>query len=232
MSTTGAHSDGVYAYSGVGNIDVHTGTVMTTGNNSAGVYLLAGGTIVDHSTYASTTGPNSPKQSSAHNLGTTRTDTIAIYSGTVVTRGANSDGIEAKGYYSTYVNSGSVTTHGPGSIGIYARSVNGPVDVLSGSVHTYYQSGLRHRRRRHRRGCVGDVWCGLHRRLLLHGHRRLHGYGECLGHLDAGAHLLQFRRRYHCCRHDGERHSKSNTVITDGSSRSGSMPTPPPAALT
>ena len=93
--------------------------------------------MVVHSTYVSTSGAGSTGII-AENLGLTPLDTVKVYSGTVITRGDSSDGIVARGDYSTYVHSTNyVKTFGNFSEGIVAYSRHGPTAVVSNAVFTY-----------------------------------------------------------------------------------------------
>jgi uncharacterized protein YhjY with autotransporter beta-barrel domain len=134
--TKGYASDGVFAHSLNGGVDVTVGQVVTKGDYSYGVYAAAGGPVVVHSTYVATFGTDA-FGISAFNLLTTPTDTVAVYSGTVITHGDFSTGVFAGGDRSTYVKSGLVETYGDDAKGIFATGFYGPVTVNSGTVRTY-----------------------------------------------------------------------------------------------
>ena len=122
--TKGFASDGVYANSFDGGVDVTSTMVKTLGNYSDGIFAEAGGPVVVTSGTVVTLGNHAPGVS-AINSGKTGADTVAVYSGNVVTHGNFSDGIYESGYNSAYVKStGVIVTYGFGSDGIRAESVN------------------------------------------------------------------------------------------------------------
>jgi uncharacterized protein YhjY with autotransporter beta-barrel domain len=180
VETTGYHAYGITVigggtrfqngnyftrYEGYVGADVISGTVITTGDHSTGIFAITpyGSTVVEAG-YTKTSGVYSPAiyadslletdvssgsvvTTGDHSPGITAKSTlygVRVASGDVITSGAYSPGIVAGGYYFAYVTStGAVTTSGANSGGIQAFALDngaygyaGYVSVTSNIVTT------------------------------------------------------------------------------------------------
>jgi hypothetical protein len=108
--TSGTLGNGIGAGSAFGPIDIHSGSVITFGDYSIGIWA--------DSRFAGSGAP------------------VTIESRSIQTAGRNSPGISAPGASSVAIVSGSIATAGADSDGILATSIGGPVSVTSHTVDT------------------------------------------------------------------------------------------------
>lgn len=134
ITTSGILGNGIGAGSAFGPIDIHSGSVITLGDFSIGLwadsrFAVSGAPVTIESRSIQTAGRNSP------GISAPGASSVAIVSGSIATAGANSDGILATSIGGPVsVTSHTVETSGNNSAGIFASSGTGTVAVDVNSI--------------------------------------------------------------------------------------------------
>lgn len=133
VSTQGDNAAGIYAGSGLGDVDVTVNDVTTAGDFSPAVYALGYNTSVTVNGDVTTLGDVSEGVVAIGFGG----EASVANNGTISTSGIASTGIYAAAVYDVAVSgTGSVQTSGDGGVGIDALSLYGGITITAGTITT------------------------------------------------------------------------------------------------